>query len=63
MPRIESIPTERLADELRAIIEGGVEQDLYAAPVPLRMFAYRIEQLRTIHEARTSRGRDSQAVE
>ncbi|MBW2233190.1 MAG: carboxymuconolactone decarboxylase family protein [Deltaproteobacteria bacterium] len=59
MPRIEPIPTERLADEPRAIIEGGVEQGLYATPVPLQIFAYRTEQLRSIHEARTNRGRDT----
>ncbi len=59
MPRIEPIPTQRLADEPRAIIEGGVEQGLYATPVPLQIFAYRTEQLRSIHEARTSRGRDT----
>ena len=65
MPRFECIPTERLADEPRAIIEGGVEQGLYATPVPFRIFAYRTEELRSIHEARTSRGRgrNSQAVE
>ena len=59
MPRIEPIPTEGLADEPRASIEGGVEQGLYATPVPLQIFAYRTEQLRSIHEARTSRGRDT----
>ena len=57
MPRIEPIPTEKLAKEARAIIEGGVEQGLYATPVPLQIFAYRTEQLLSVHEARTSRGR------
>jgi len=56
MPRIEPIPTEALAGEPRAIIEGGVEQGLYATPVPLQIFAYRTEQLRSIHEARIGRG-------
>ncbi len=59
MPRIEPIPTDQLADEPRAIIERGVEQGLYATPVPLQIFAYRTEQLLDIHQARTSRGRDS----
>ena len=59
MPRIEPIPTQRLAEEPRAIIEGGVEQGLYATPIPLQIFAYRTEALRSIHEKRTSRGRDT----
>ena len=46
MPRIEPIPTERLADEPRAIIEGGVEQGLYATPVPLQIFAYHVATLK-----------------
>jgi alkylhydroperoxidase family enzyme len=57
MPRIEPIPTEKLAKEPRAIIDAGVEQGLYATPVPLQIFAYRTEQLRAIHEARTTRGK------
>ena len=57
MPRIEPIPTERLADECRAIIEGGVKEGLYATPVPLQIFAYSTGQLLSTHEARTSRGR------
>ena len=57
MPRIEPIPTEKLAEEAREIIVGGVEQGLYATPVPLQIFAYRTEQLRSIHAARTERGR------
>lgn len=56
MPRIEPIPTHELADEPRAIIEGGVEQGLYATPVPLQIFAYRTQQLLSIHQARTSGG-------
>jgi len=59
MPRIEPIPTDRLADEPRDIIEKGVEKGLYATPVPLQIFAYRTEQLRSIHEARTTRGRST----
>ena len=59
MPRIEPIPTERLAEEPRAIIVDGVRQGLYATPVPLQIFAYRTEQLLSIHEARTRRGRDT----
>jgi len=57
MPRIEPIAMEKLDEEPRSIIEGGVEQGLYATPVPLQIFAYRSEQLRSIHEARTGRGR------
>ncbi|MFQ5514054.1 MAG: carboxymuconolactone decarboxylase family protein [Myxococcota bacterium] len=57
MPRIEPIPLEKLAEQPRAIIEGGVEEGLYATPLPLQIFAYRTEQLLSIHEARTRRGR------
>jgi alkylhydroperoxidase family enzyme len=57
MPRIEPIPTEELADEPRAIIERGVAEGLYSTPVPLQIFAYRTEQLLSIHQARTGRGR------
>jgi len=59
MPRIEPIPTEKLAPEPRSIIEGGVEQGLYATPVPLQIVAYRSEQLRTLHQARIARGEGS----
>ena len=59
MPRIEPIPVEQLAEEPRAIIEGGVEQGLYATPVPLQIFAYRTEQLLATHRARTSRGQET----
>lgn len=59
MPRIEPIPTEQLAEEPRGIIEGGVADGLYATPIPLQIFAYRTEQLRSLHQARLDRGQDS----
>lgn len=59
MPRIEPIPTAALADESRAIIEGGVEQGLYATAVPLRIFAYSTEQLHSIHAARIGREKEN----
>lgn len=59
MPRIEPIPSEALAEEPRAIIEKGVEQGLYATPVPLQVFAYHTGQLRSLHRARLERGRGS----
>ena len=59
MPRIEPIPTDQLADEPRAIIEDGVAQGLYSTPIPLQIFAYRTEQLLSVHEARTRWGKES----
>lgn len=59
MPRIEPIPIEQLPTESREIIEGGVADGLYATPVPLQIFAYSTARLRSIHESRTSRGRDT----
>jgi len=59
MPRIEPIPIDQLAEEPRAIIEGGVEEGLYATPVPLQIFAYRTKQLLASHQARLSRGQDT----
>ncbi len=59
MPRIEPIPRDELEAEARAIIDGGVADGLYATPVPLQVFAYRSEQLRSLHQARLDRGQDT----
>jgi len=56
MPVIEPIPIEELADEPRHIIEDGVADGLYATPIPLQIFAYRTQQLLSIHQKRTARG-------
>jgi alkylhydroperoxidase family enzyme len=56
MPVIEPIPIDQLADEPRRIIEDGVADGTYATPVPLQIFAYRTEQLLSIHEKRMGRG-------
>lgn len=59
MPMIEPIPIDQLNPESREIVEGGTAAGLYATPLPLQMFAYRTEQLRSIHEKRTARGVES----
>jgi len=59
MPRIEPVPIEALPDDSREIIEGGVEEGLYATPVPLQVFAYHSGQLRQLHRARLERGEGS----
>lgn len=59
MPRIEPIPIDQLPAPSREIIEGGVQEGLYATPVPLQIFAYSSAQLGAIHEARLRRGGDS----
>ncbi len=56
MPMIEPIPLEALSPGSRAIIEGGVEQGLYATPVPLQIFAYRSALLESTHAKRVARG-------
>lgn len=56
MPIIEPIPTDQLAEGPRRIIEDGVADGLYATPVPLQIFAYRTQQLESIHAKRTARG-------
>jgi len=54
MPRIEPIPVDKLSPESREIIEGGTEAGLYSTPLPLQVFAYRTEQLKKAHAARTA---------
>ena len=39
----------------RAIIEDGVAAGLYSTPLPLQIFAYSSERLRSVHEARLAR--------
>ena len=56
MPTIEPVPIDELSAESRAIIEGGVEEGLYATPVPLQVFAYSSDRLRRVHQARVERG-------
>jgi hypothetical protein len=38
MPRIAPIPMEELSSQSRAIVEAGVDDGLYATPVPLQIF-------------------------
>jgi alkylhydroperoxidase family enzyme len=56
VPIIEPIPVDQLSPEARAIIEGGVEEGLYATPVPLQIFAYRTALLESMHAKRLARG-------
>jgi alkylhydroperoxidase family enzyme len=59
MPRIEPIPLEELADEPRRIIEEGVADGTYATPVPLKIFAYRTQQILMTNAARGAWGQQS----
>ena len=59
MPRIEPIPLEDLAEELRRIIEDGVTDGTYATPIPLQIFAYKRSQLLMTHAARGVMGKQS----
>lgn len=59
MPVLEPIPLDQLADGPRQIIERGVEDGLYATPIPLQIFAYRTAQLQAIHQQRMNMGGDS----
>lgn len=56
MPRIEPIPLDELAVEVRGIIEEGVARGLYATPVPLQIFAYQTSRLRATDAARQVMG-------
>jgi alkylhydroperoxidase family enzyme len=56
MPIIEPIPIEALPPRSREIIEGGVEQGLYATPLPLQVFAYRSQLLEATHQKRLNAG-------
>jgi len=56
MPIIEPIPIEALPPRSREIIEGGVEQGLYATPLPLQIFAYRSQLLEVTHQKRLNTG-------
>lgn len=56
MPIIEPIPLESLPPRSREIIESGMEQGLYATPLPLQVFAYRSQILESTHAKRTARG-------
>jgi alkylhydroperoxidase family enzyme len=51
-----SVPVDELSARSRAIIEGGVEEGLYATPVPLQIFAYSTPLLEATHEKRLARG-------
>ena len=59
MPRIEPIPLDELADDLRRIIEEGVADGTYATPIPLQIFAYRTTQLQMTNAARAVMGKQS----
>jgi alkylhydroperoxidase family enzyme len=56
MPIIEPIPIESLPPRSREIIENGMEQGLYATPLPLQVFAYRSQILESTNAKRTARG-------
>src|ERR1700722_8218647 len=50
---------QELAPKTRRIIEEGVEDGTYATPVPLRIFAYRTQQILMTHAARGAWGQQS----
>lgn len=56
MPMIEPIPIEALPARSREIIDSGVEQGLYATPLPLQVFAYRSQLLEATHHKRLNAG-------
>jgi alkylhydroperoxidase family enzyme len=56
VPIIEPIPLESLPERSREIIETGMAQGLYATPLPLQVFAYRSQILKSTHAKRTARG-------
>jgi alkylhydroperoxidase family enzyme len=58
MPIIEPVPIGELPPASRAIIEGGMEQGLYATPVPLQLFAYSTPLLEATHQKRLARNGD-----
>ena len=59
MPIIEPIPFDEMPPSSREIIEGGVEDGLYATPVPLQVFAYRTALLESMHAKRIARAEPS----
>ena len=59
MPRIEPIPLDQMAPEPRRIIEEGVEEGLYATPIPLQIFAYKTQQIIMTDAARHVMGKGS----
>jgi alkylhydroperoxidase family enzyme len=59
VPRIEPIPLDQLAPEPRRIIEEGVENGMYATPIPLQIFAYKTQQILMTNAARVGWGQGS----
>src|SRR6202046_4043930 len=59
LPRIEPIPLDQMAPEPRRIIEEGVEEGLYATPIPLQIFAYKTQQILMTNAARQVMGKGS----
>jgi hypothetical protein len=59
VPRIEPIPLDQMAPEPRRIIEEGVEEGLYATPIPLQIFAYKTQQIIMTDAARHVMGKGS----
>jgi alkylhydroperoxidase family enzyme len=51
MPRIEPIPWEELAPDVRRMIEEGMAAGLYSIREPLQIFAYSTTELKTMHES------------
>ncbi len=48
-----------MAPEPRRIIEEGVEEGLYATPIPLQIFAYKTQQILMTNAARQVMGKGS----
>src|SRR5271157_5012281 len=59
VPRIEPIPLDQMAPEPRRIIEEGVEEGLYATPIPLQIFAYKTQQILMTNAAHQVMGKGS----
>ena len=51
MPRIEPIPWQEIAPDVRRMIEEGMAAGLYSIREPLQIFAYSTTELRTMHES------------
>jgi alkylhydroperoxidase family enzyme len=57
MPRIEPIPFDALAPDIRRMIEEGMAAGMYSIRLPLQIFAYSSNEFRTLHEFYRSRFR------
>ncbi len=57
MPRIEPIPWEELAPDVRQMMEEGMAAGLYSTSEPLQIFAYSSVEFKTMHESYRSKFR------